>query len=79
MLMALAMSQWALLFTIAELCFLSPFKLHSTLGGTPRGVFSLLASLVDAEGLDEKHDWDAYENDDDESETDSLLRLWSSE
>ena len=75
----LALSQWAFLFTIAQLCFISPFKLHSTLGRTSRALRPLLASLVDAEGLDEKHDWDADENDDDESETDSLLRLWSAE
>ena len=75
----LALSQWAFLFAIAELCFISPFKLHSALGWTPRALFPLLASPVDAEGLDEKHDRDANENDDDESETDGLLRLWSAE
>jgi len=74
-----ARSQWAFLFTVAKLCFISPFKLYSALGRTSRALFSLLASLVDAEGLDEEHDWDANENDDDQSETDSLLRLWFSE
>ena len=74
-----ARSQWAFLFTVAKLCFISPFKLYSALGRTSRALFSLLASLVDAEGLDEEHDWDANKDDDDESETDSLLCLWCSE